>query len=574
MGSNGRTQLAGSHAVRSDWIRAGLFFVFIVVFGAVTKDLRLTISAGFLGFFAVLLPHALRTRKEISSADEYFLSGHRLSEGPLASTLLSSNLSLGNFLIVVTLMGYFFGLAGLAVTLLAIVMNYIGARWLIPRIKSYIESEDNVGTIHQFIGLRHEANSSEKAARNLRRYCAWITVAGLLLAIVFELHIGATVFAYLTGIPQTVLFIFVVFIICVYAAIAGYAAVVFTDIIQASLNIIGAIVLLVLLVVVLDNPMANYADVFGGTPGITQGFGVPWEIWVSLPVLSLFWFVASLDHWQRQCASRSSDVSLRGSSLGIAGMALIGAIFVLFGIINRAGFGPMLDGLGVILPDNSGNPLLDFFVQGQSETVLSVVVLGVFGIALLFAALSTADTFLIACTQAIVGDVILTKGNIDANRWWERSETRQSPTVVMSQGVLVLLGGAIVVVWFVVTQYKLMIDPLNFFFVAYSVQFALVGSVVFGIGKKVRKSAHAGMVSVTAGWVAGLGLGVWGIISVAAEAEPFGVLTSAQVVSLSPVFCIIASFFGYAMCMPFVKALKSPQGHRGDARSRDRQQVS
>ena len=378
---------------RADYIRTALFFITIVLFTVLVGDLRFSVFFGCLMFFVVLLPHALRFQKINTSVYEYFLVAKSLNAGSFAGTLIATNLSLGNYLIIVTILGYFFGLQGLYVALLGILANFIGARLILPRIDDFIKDTANVGTIHNFIGIKHSRTDDDPVAEFLRRFCSITTIVGLLFAIVFELHIAATIFSVIFEVPAFLVFLALVLIMCFYSSIAGFAAVIFTDLIQALLTIIAVVGIILLLFYILPDPLAQYPTVF-------EGVSIPWTIWLSVSLLSLFWFVASMDQWQRASATPDAKVSLAGTSLGIGGMAIVGAAFVFLGIIDSAGLTPYAQTSGIELGDNLGNPLLDFFALADQLGRWTLVPLVFFGLALLFASLSTADTFLVASSHS------------------------------------------------------------------------------------------------------------------------------------------------------------------------------
>ncbi|WP_024336148.1 sodium:solute symporter family transporter [Desulfotignum balticum] len=530
-------------ANRSDLIRTVLYFVVVIATSFLFRDLLVNLSLGFLLFFVILLPHAFRYQKKNSSLSDYFLLDRSLPTTGFASSLLATNLSLGNYLIVVFILGYFFGINGIIISIIGIFANYLGASFLIPKIKPFItDSVINIGTINNFIGMSHNSFL-------LRKYCASITIFSLFLAIVFELHILTIIIANIFKLSPTFIFPCLVLIICIYASIGGFAAVVFTDLVQAAMNIVVVFTLLLFFYYFFD---PSYELILSKL----DSESMPWTIWVSVPTLSLFWFISSLDQWQRTSASGDISVSLKGTFWGLLGMAFIGIGFVVLGIVDNQAFLPFLNNQGISLLDNQGISLLDFFMINEIVGIsnLGFVVLVLWGLALIFAALSTADTFMIAISHSIVGDYILGSRNI---HYW-KSKEKGNPYVKMAQGCVVFLGIFVIIIWFILDHFMLIRDPLNFFFVAYSGQFALTGSVIFA-ALKLKLNANVSIVSVTVGVLLSYGLGGFALWSYLGGIEPFIVLKSEEIVSLTPVFTIFGSVMTY-LCGYLLKFRTPLQG--------------
>ena len=156
---------------------------------------------------------------------------------------------------------------------------------------------------------------------------------------------------------------------------------------------------------------------------------------------------------------------------------------------------------------------------------------------------------------SIVGDLILGYSKVDRKAWHSVSVDSGRPSIRIAQSGVVILGVFVSVLWIVLNYSGLIVDPLNFFFVAYSVQFALVGCIVFGAAR-LGTNPHAGVVSVSIGVFFSLVLGVFGLWSLSRGVEPFEILSTEQVVSLCPVFAIVSSLVSYACCRVFLRSVE------------------
>jgi hypothetical protein len=97
----------------------------------------------------------------------FLLSGH-LNLGPFVSTIIAANLSLGNFIIFVSIWGYKYGIVGLVLFCINLLLNFVGFLLFLPAFKTYIESHLNNGTIHDFVAKAYDDDELGRGSAAIR----------------------------------------------------------------------------------------------------------------------------------------------------------------------------------------------------------------------------------------------------------------------------------------------------------------------------------------------------------------------------------------------------------------------
>jgi solute:Na+ symporter, SSS family len=436
-------------------------------------------------------------RKDVATASDLLLHSQNLTFGPLAGTLLATNLSLGNLLFVCATWGYLYSWSGLfwftfsnAVLVIAFLL---GAK----RFRPYITSKDNFGSIHDFIARGHASDPT--TIRSLRRWAAVLSASSLLCALIIEVHLATYFLPPLTGQPQGILVVWFVALIAVYTIIGGFKSVVFTDLIQTGLIIVG--VACGVLFIIWVNPSASLLET--NPFSLAEMFSkAGWANAFGLVLLNMGWLFFTPDTWQRNSASRSLDTSLKGTAIG--GWAMVACVFLfcLFGMYVKSHVEPLvgtMDGYS-----KGAFPFNDIFLLASKSDAVMQMLLGGIAVALVMAAISTMDTFLIVMAHSLGMDMTPGGGSLDRVPE-ERSDVSdlimlRSRLFIGIVAVVVFLG------WFVFKETPFAGDPVSFFFITYSIQATLLIPVLFAGSDRFKSAAGArnaiilsGVVTLTVG---------------------------------------------------------------------------
>lgn len=161
-------------------------------------DMQNSLLTGVVVASVVCAVAGVWAARKNTSIHEYFLMGGNLKSIGFIGTMLSTNLSLGNFILISAIWGYLFGWSGMLWWTVNLVVNAIAYYWALPRFKSFIEDRSNSGSVHEYLAVnfdsREGTSSGDQVAR--RRLRLWASVATsicLLLATTFELHLASQI---------------------------------------------------------------------------------------------------------------------------------------------------------------------------------------------------------------------------------------------------------------------------------------------------------------------------------------------------------------------------------------------
>ena len=230
---------------------------------------------------------------------DFFLRGGKLRTLGFFSNILSTNLSVGNFLIFVAGWGFTFGIGGIFWFSVNLALNAIGFYYYLPRFKAYIEDPSTSGTVHEYLALAYSSGPDDRYAHRLRFAASLATVTCLLLAMAFEIQLGAALASALLGLPLIPIFFAFISLMAIYTAAGGFRTVVWTDAVQSAALILGAVGMLVL--------CRHLQTEYGITRGAAHNsldIGI-YNI-IGILVVGSGWFLVGMDNWQRTSASRSA----------------------------------------------------------------------------------------------------------------------------------------------------------------------------------------------------------------------------------------------------------------------------
>jgi SSS family solute:Na+ symporter len=281
------------------------------------STIDLVIVAGyFLLVFAIGFRMARRTR----SAEDLFLAGRRLGWLPIGLSLFASNISSTTMI----------GLAGAAYTWGIAVANYewmaapilvVFALFLVPL---YLNAR--IGTVPEFLEYRYD--------RHVRRYFSLLTiVANIVVDTAGTLFAGAivlTVFA--PGLDLFSAALLLAAIAGLYTAAGGLAAVVYTDVLQAVILLLGSTVVAVLAFAQLDY---SWASLVAQTPPAHLSLmlpltdeNLPWlGTLIGVPILGFYFWCTNQFIVQRVLGARSIADARRGALF--AGLLKLPVLFLM-----------------------------------------------------------------------------------------------------------------------------------------------------------------------------------------------------------------------------------------------------
>ena len=486
----------------------------------------------------------------------FFYLGDGLTLRKFVSTLVVTNLSLGNYIILCAIWGYFFGISGAIWVSIAIVL-LVGVFYCVaPKFRDYIEDTENSGTLHEYLATRFVGAKGNPYAWRLRLTASLATVLCLSFALVLELVLAASLLAAILQRPDLAPIWFIILTACItaYASLGGYRAVVITDVIQAVCLMVGVLGFGAI-ALMLYPPQVPYSTVFG-LDAYSILLGIGWANALSISVIGAGWFLVTMDTWQRACASRSLRVSKTGSL--ISGFLLILAVWVYsyIGIYARTAIEPIVTGSAAVEILSKGlNPVADIVLLPGVHSAWGGVPLALFFVGLIAAALSTADTFSIVCSHSIVSDLIIGLGQ--NRRFGDLTENQQRTFAFLGRAVTVGMGLIVLILWWLLSVLDLLRDPLTLFFLAYSIQFALLVPIVRSLGSSMG-NAMAATFSVLVGIVVSLGIGLWAALNL--QSGTVGTVIGMsfdQWLALSPVLAILAGAVVYMVLAVLAKFLES-----------------
>jgi Na+/proline symporter len=503
--------------------------------------LQQSLIIGLLIVGALCLIPLIRVRGAQRSISGFFLHNENLSLGPLIGTLVASNLSLGNMVFICAIVGYFFGWSGLFWVLVTIIMLAVGFLTFGSRFKSYIEQRGNFGTVHDFIASNH-AGKSEKNYNTLKHVTAIVSSLSLFLAIVIEAHLGTKFIALALRLPHIYVLGGFCFVLVAYTAHGGFQSVVWTDVLQSFLMTL-AIVAGFFLFANLPPGQSFSAAGYDASLSTVIG-GVGWPTAVGLSVLGFCWLVSTPDTWQRNCASRSLDTSKRGVVIGCLVMCISVMLFALAGMLVKVQVEPLVM-QGARAAELSGGAfplndifLLDFDALGPFAAALAAVV----GIGLVMAAVSTMDTFLVVIGHVVNVDLALSRAGI---RKISDLDEKQNLRIVARGRALILFFGILILVgWLLLSTLGWLSDPLNLFFVTYTIQFTLFWPVIAATYPNLRSYTSC-IASVVISSALVIVIGAWGMSNLDGSTLMFG-LKGPDALALLPLVPILvgAIIFG------------------------------
>jgi SSS family solute:Na+ symporter len=280
-----------------------------------------TIDLAFIAAYGlVVLVIGVVTARRTHSGDDLFLAGRRLTWIPIGLSLFASNISSTTLI----------GLAGAAYAWGIAVANYewMAAPVLVLMALVFIPLylRLRIGTVPEYLEHRFDAR--------VRRYFSALTLfANIVVDTAGTLFAGALVLT--TFVPSLDLFTAALLLAAVaaaYTAAGGLAAVVYTDVLQAILLLVGAVLVTVLCLARLDFDWAGF--VAATDPEKLSLFlplddpNLPWlGTLIGIPVLGFYFWCTNQFIVQRVLGARSI-AHARGGVL-LAGLLKLPVLFIM-----------------------------------------------------------------------------------------------------------------------------------------------------------------------------------------------------------------------------------------------------
>jgi Na+/proline symporter len=260
---------------------------------------------------------------------------------------------------------------------------------------------------------------------------------------------------------------------------------------------------------------------------------------ISILVIGSGWMLVAMDQWQRTCASRSYTVSVRGILFYLVLLMLFAIVFAVWGAFDA-------NVLPNLLPEamkkqlvGADNPLLDLSlipVSSELERVILLVVIA----GLVFAATSTTNTFLNVCSHSLTSDILMT---VRSHKNFASLTTAENRLFVgLGRAVIISIPAILMLIFAGVTIGRFEVDALSYFFIVYSVQFALLAPMVMSaLPGNIRPSANAALSGILIGFVVSLvfGIGSWFVMQ--ATSDPILGMVPGDWLTLTPVITILCS---------------------------------
>lgn len=504
----------------------------------------------FVSFWVIaafFIAHAYFLQKKKTSIIDYFLAGGNLKLGSYAASLASTNLSLGNFIFVAAIWGYFYGFSALFWMFIGAILLATGFIVYAPHLKGFFENTKNTGTVHEYLAQKYSRDDSDPYKVRIRLFASVATIITLVFATALELHLGALIASGVIGGEPFLWFTALLACTATYTAFGGYRAVIFTDILQGGVLVLGSLVVVYLLFFHLNLSMPlNLLTEKYPTDAKSIFYNFEWHNIISFCVISFGWFLVTMDTWQRNSATRSIETSKVGIISGTIFLFIFMTIFALIGMYDFAFILPNFENSGNLEHSGGLNPINDLLTFSNSGTGFDQMLFGFLGISFVFAALSTADTFLNVCSYSFTGDIIVgIKGHKELGSLTEEEDKKFK---AIGMRAVAVLGILVLLVWLATNYLGLLGDPLALFFIAYSTQFSLLAPVLFSIKKNVAHPIVA-LSSIILGMISTLAIGGFSAYMLNNEIPGALNLRADQWLALAPVIGVVAGV------LPFIVSL-------------------
>ena len=338
-----------------------------------------------LWYVVILLVIGLSFSSRTKTESELFLAGRRLTWPAIGFSLFASNIS-STTIIGLAAFGYTYGVAASNYEWMATIILILGIFFFFP---FYIKHR--ITTVPEFLEKRYDAK--------VRKYVSVFTILlSVVIDIAASLYAGALiiqVFYPNVQIWQTCMFLAV--IAGIYTAAGGLAAVVYTDILQSVLVLIGCFILFLAVLgqygFSWGNAVAHIDPKWMQMILPSSDKHLPWTgTLFGLPILGFYVWIINQYIVQRILAARSISHARWGAILGAGLKLTILFLMVMPGVLAIPLF-PDLDNPDKVFPT-------------LMTSLLPPGVLGLLLAAIIAAIMSSLDSALNSASTLIVNDFL------------------------------------------------------------------------------------------------------------------------------------------------------------------------
>ncbi len=478
----------------------------------------------------------ITVHKRRITLQEFFLMDGNLRPGNFIGTMVSTNLSLGNFLYFCAIWSYIYGVSGMAWIVVGVILMVASFSIFGPKFKGFIEDRANTGTVHEYLSLSYSKSSLGIGPLKLRLIASLSTIITITLAIVLELSLASQIMSLILGKQPWLIFFIISAIACFIAAIGGYWGVAVTDSLQAVFLYIA---LGAFLLITLNDPHATvqYSTVFPqGVKNLVSGIGW-WNI-ASITVFGIGWPLVTMDTWQRNSASRSLSVATIGIAISGALMIVAALGWSMVGIYDHLALSSLAN------HSQGYDPFSDLFLIAGNTPLLKWS-LAVLASGLIMAAVSTADTFFVISGHSLVSDIII--GVMRRGDYGSLNETQNMSLTDISRALIAMLWFVVLGAWFLLKGLGVLQSALSLFFAAYAVQYSLLIPILLS-KPNVQKTSGPAFWAIAAGIFVSLFCGLGSSLALQyGWPMPLG-LSADQWLALTPVLTVVFSAAIYFVC--------------------------
>lgn len=286
-----------------------------------------------LGYFVFVFIVGMTINRERDSASGYFLAGRTLGWSAIGFSLFSSNISSAS-IVGLTGLAYSSGISISAYEWMATLVLIFVAIFMVP-----VYLGQKITTVPEYLEKRFGPSS--------RRFYSLLTIIlTLLVDVAASMYAGGLVmnaFFPLLSIWETCIIVAV--LSGIYTTLGGLAAVVYTDILQSVLLLVGSTLVLIAVLSIFDFDLRAAIDAVGGFemfPAVDDPVLPGPGILVGVPILGFYYWATNQYVVQRILGARDQKQARYGALFG--GFLKLAVVFLIVfpGILGQAIY-PSLD---------------------------------------------------------------------------------------------------------------------------------------------------------------------------------------------------------------------------------------
>ena len=449
-------------------------------------------------YMAIIAVVGIMSQKKVKNTNDYYVAGRSLPTFVLVATICASVIG-GSALIGKGGYAYTGGVVCIAIGLPYMVGMFIFSAFS-GKI-SHIGRKYGFTSMSEMMGYRFGTavkyiSAIMVAYTSMSTVGAQISATGTIIS-----TIGGDKVSYLVGaLIATVVFV-------TYTASSGLFGVVYTDVIQFVVLIIFVYILLPIAGI---QKVGGFGALIAGTDPVKWNWNLSPEI-ITLIVTNFVMTIAGAEFWQRAFAARDRKTAFKGQFWGTAVYAVTIVITMFIGLTAAILFPTLIEDYGTA----------DYAIPVMIVNILPAGLAGFTIAGVLSVMMSSADSYLLVSTQAIIGDIVKPNSkSLD-----EKKELWLSRICSIVFGVLAFL---------VAMFFRSAYDALMFGWTFYAATLGIPCLMALVWKKATTPGVLAGM---AAGFVISI---VWKLAG-----SPFGIGSTIIGVVLNAIVCVTISLATY-----------------------------